>query len=100
MYPEGGDLVAGYKNRVYVQTLQPNGKPADVVGTIVSDNHATTGKHKPAAVQFRTEHEGRGRFEFTPIAKEHYSLKILKPTGIRKLYPLPEIVTQGAVIHA
>src|SRR6202044_4034850 len=36
MFPEGGDLVAGYSNRVYVQALQPNGKPADVTGNITS----------------------------------------------------------------
>ncbi|MBV1922290.1 MAG: hypothetical protein KUG73_16560, partial [Pseudomonadales bacterium] len=35
-YPEGGDLVAGLANRVYVQAKRPDGKPADIQGRIVS----------------------------------------------------------------
>jgi hypothetical protein len=94
MFPEGGDLIAGYENRVYVQVFQPNGKPADVVATIISD-----AKEKQVVAQFHTEHEGRGKFQFIPHTKAHYSLKILKPSGIKALFPLPPVKVQGAVIR-
>jgi alpha-2-macroglobulin-like protein len=97
MFPEGGDLIAGYKNRVYVQALQPNGKPADLVADVVSDQ--ANGKNA-TIVQFKTEHEGRGRFDFTPDANRQYSLRILKPVGIKKEYALPKVKSEGAVIRA
>jgi alpha-2-macroglobulin-like protein len=97
MFPEGGDLIAGYKNRVYVQALQPNGKPADLVADVVSDE--ANGKNATIA-QFKTEHEGRGRFDFTPDANRQYSLRILKPVGIKKEYALPKVKSEGAVIRA
>jgi hypothetical protein len=96
IYPEGGDLIAGYKNRVYIQANQPDGKPADLVGKIVS----TTGAHTDIVGDFHTEHEGRGRFEFTPLAHRHYSLRISKPLGIKTTYALPEVKTSGAIIRA
>ena len=34
-YPEGGDLVAGVPNRIYVEARQRNGKGADFVGKVV-----------------------------------------------------------------
>jgi len=53
MYPEGGELVAGFKNRVYVQAFLPNGKPADLMANVVS-----AGSTQKALALFRTEHEG------------------------------------------
>jgi uncharacterized protein YfaS (alpha-2-macroglobulin family) len=96
-YPEGGELVADCKNRVYVQTLRPDGKPADVVASVVVSNDGKAGK---TVTQFRTEHEGRGRFEFTPDANTTYALKILKPEGVRVLYPLQPVNKLGAIIRA
>lgn len=95
IYPEGGDLIAGYKNRVYVEARQPNGKPADLVGKL-------TTKQAPSEVitEFRTEHEGRGRFEFTPQAKGEYILSITEPAGIKTTYHLPPVKVEGAVIHS
>lgn len=95
MFPEGGDLIAGYPNRVYVQAKQPNGKPADLVAKLMS-------KHVSGAAikEFRTEHEGRGRFEFTPAADREYYLAISQPAGIKTLYPLPKVKNEGAVIRS
>ncbi|MBP6594463.1 MAG: hypothetical protein KA255_15635, partial [Candidatus Obscuribacter sp.] len=45
-----------------------------------------------------TEHEGRGRFEFVPGASKRYYLKVSKPSGIDKLYELPPVKAEGAVI--
>lgn len=93
-FPEGGDLVAGYANRLYIQATQPNGKPADLAGKLVSKQTGST------VTEFRTEHEGRGRFIFTPEADRAYFLSISEPAGIKTLYPLPKIKSSGAVLRA
>ncbi|MBU6455824.1 MAG: hypothetical protein KGS72_28900, partial [Cyanobacteria bacterium REEB67] len=95
IYPEGGDLVSGYKNRVYIQAHQPNGKPADLVGKVMQDNGASSS----VVCDFRTEHEGRGRFEFTPQTGKNYYLTVSEPTGIKTKYPLPESKVHGAVVR-
>ncbi|HEX4999890.1 MAG TPA: carboxypeptidase regulatory-like domain-containing protein [Terriglobia bacterium] len=93
MYPEGGDLVAGLVNRVYVEGRTPQGRPADMAGIIVN-------KAGRQVATFRTEHEGRGRFSFTPARGESYSLKLTEPAGIQTVYPLPEIKTSGVVLSS
>jgi hypothetical protein len=91
MYPEGGDLVAGLPSRVYLEALTPAKKPADIAGMIVDGDGAEVAR-------FRTEHEGRGRFAFTPRAGAKYTLKIDQPSGIKTTYPLPAIKDAGVVI--
>src|SRR4030095_14831716 len=93
IFPEGGDLIAGYKNRVYVQAWQPNGKPADLGGKGISKQQGTV-------TEFRTEHEGRGRFGFTPQANRAYFLSISQPAGIKTVYPLPPVKAKGALIRS
>src|SRR5215472_8194895 len=36
IYPEGGDLIAGLRNRVYIEGRTPAHKPADMAGVIVN----------------------------------------------------------------
>ncbi len=93
VYPEGGDLVAGLPARVYLQARTPAQKPADIAGVVVSEAG-------DEVARFRTAHEGRGRFEFTPKAKGKYLLKITEPAGIKTTYPLPEVKSTGGVIQA
>lgn len=96
MFPEGGDLIAGYKNRIYLQAKQPNGKPADLKGKIVSEPQSAFQKD----IEFKTEHEGRGRFEFTPEADKEYYLVVSEPAGIKKRFKLPDVKGKGAVLRA
>ncbi len=96
MYPEGGDLLAGHKNRVYIEASQTNGKPADLVGKIMLAG--TNGEAPREVAEVKTEHEGRGRFEFTPEAGKKYYLAVSQPSGIAKTFPLPEAKLTGATI--
>jgi hypothetical protein len=91
MYPEGGDLIAGLPCGVYVEAKNPNQKPADIVGSVVDS-------HGAEVAQFKTEHEGRGRFGFTPAAGEKYSIHISRPAGIHRGFELPEIKADGVSI--
>ncbi len=93
MYPEGGDLVAGLPNRVYIEAFTPAKKPADLAGVIRDDEGNEV-------ADFRTEHEGRGRFGFTPEEGKKYTLAITEPAGIKTVYPLPEAKASGVVLHA
>ena len=91
MFAEGGELVAGLPGRVYLEAKTPAKKPADLQGVVVDSQGNEV-------ANFRSEHEGRGRFGFTPKAGEKYTLKITEPSGIKTTYPLPEIIEQGAVL--
>jgi uncharacterized protein YfaS (alpha-2-macroglobulin family) len=91
VYPEGGELIAGTNCRVYVEGRTPAQKPADLAGWIVDSK----GKQ---IVALKTEHEGRGRVEFTPVAREKYSIKLSEPAGIDKLFPLPAVKLDGVSI--
>src|SRR5262245_31185665 len=93
MYPEGGELVAGLLNRVYVEARTPARKPADLAGVVVDG----TGRE---VARYRSEHEGRGRFEFTPREGNTYTLKITEPSGIKAEFSLPAVKAAGAVIRA
>ncbi|GMU22953.1 MAG: hypothetical protein AMXMBFR13_30370 [Phycisphaerae bacterium] len=91
LYPEGGELIAGLPTRVYLEAKTPAHKPADVAGVVVDANGTEV-------AAFRTEHEGRGRFSFTPRKDGRYTLKLTEPAGIKTSWPLPEVKTSGAVI--
>jgi len=93
MYPEGGELIAGLLNRVYVEAFTPARRPADLAAVVVDE----AGRE---VARFRSEHEGRGRFEFTPKQNHQYKLKITEPAGIQTLFPLPLVKAEGAVIRA
>ena len=93
LYPEGGDLVVGLTNRVYLEARTLSKKPADIAGVIVDS------KGKEVST-FRTEHEGRGRFSLTPVRGETYTLKVTEPASVKKTVPLPAPVNEGATLVA
>ncbi len=91
LFPEGGELIAGLPNRVYLEARTPAKKPADIEGAVLDG-----AGHEVAAV--KTEHEGRGRFTFTPKRGESYSLRIDKPAGIKKTLALSKVQSKGALL--
>ncbi|MFO0939762.1 MAG: alpha-2-macroglobulin family protein [Pirellulales bacterium] len=93
LYPEGGDLIAGLNCRVYLEAKTPARKPADIAGVIL--NRAGV-----QVAEFKTEHEGRGRFSVTPKLGEAYTLKITQPSGIATTFKLPEVKAQGATLRS
>ncbi len=98
MYPEGGELITGFPNRLYIQATLPNGKPADLAGKLMVK---TNGNDSTVTVaEFATEHEGRGRIQFIPDVNKEYFLSINQPSGIKTTYPLPAARASGAIIRA
>lgn len=98
-YPESGDLIAGIPGRVYVQALRPDGKPADLSGEIIRVDAKGNPARGDAVARLMTIHEGRGIAGFTPEKGERYALRVSKPSGIDRLFPLPESKKSGAVIR-
>jgi alpha-2-macroglobulin-like protein len=88
-FPEGGDLVAGLQNRVYAEVTDVLGRPASAQGRVVDSNGREI-------VSFRTEHQGRARFELTPRSGERYTLELEESEQIE--LPLPK--TTGAVLRS
>jgi hypothetical protein len=97
LYPEGGELVAGFANRVYFEAVTPAKKPADLSGVVEDVSDADLPRQVAA---FRSEHEGRGRFEFTPTVAAKYRLRITEPSGIATTYPLPAVKPDGVVLRS
>jgi uncharacterized protein YfaS (alpha-2-macroglobulin family) len=93
LMPEGGDLVPGLANRVYFEGRTPAGKPADISGVVVDQKGTVVSR-------FRSEHEGRGRFELTPDAGARYSLRVESPAGIKTTWALPQVARDGVVLRA
>ncbi len=93
MFPEGGDLVEGLPGRVYVESRNRAQKPADVAAEVRDSN----GK---VVTRFRTEHEGRGRFSFTPRSGAIYIVRITEPAGVKKEFPVPPAKADGVVLAA
>ncbi|MEZ4270890.1 MAG: MG2 domain-containing protein [Myxococcota bacterium] len=92
IFPEGGDLIAGLPNRVYVAAKTPQGKPADFEAVVIDDRHREIAR-------FKTMHEGRGRFVLTPQSDRTYALKIIKPSGITARFALPAAKPAGVIIR-
>jgi hypothetical protein len=91
VFPEGGDLVAGLRSRVYLEARTLAKKPADIAGVVVDSK----GKE---ITTFRTEHEGRGRFQLAPEKGETYTLRITEPASVKKTVTLPPVAAEGAAI--
>lgn len=89
-YPEGGDLIAGLPNRIYVEVQDSTHQAADVSGQLTT----ATGKW---IADFTTQHQGRGWLDFEPQIGERYELHL--PGNSRGL-PLPEIRDEGVVLRA
>jgi hypothetical protein len=98
-FPEGGDLVAGLRNRVYFQARTPLGKPAQVQGTLMEGE-------TELPVHVETLHDdkepgvnqGLGAFSFTPKTGQKYFVRIDKPAGIAERRELPTVRDSGVVL--
>lgn len=92
VYPEGGELVAGLANRVYLEARLPSGKPADLRGRLEDE----TGR---VVAEVATQHEGRGRVRFTPAAGRSYKLRVTEPSGVDEPILFPAVRESGVVIQ-
>lgn len=103
-FPEGGKLIAGVPNRIYVRGTNSTGKPVDVRGTIVEGIEKT---EIVAKVESPTHDEpiaprGLGSFTFTPKADTVYRLRLqaANPASKTPTFDLPKAEAEGVVFTA
>ena len=93
VFPEGGELVTGVPGRVYFMAKNPLGKPADIEGNVVDDRGQRV-------AEFRSVHDGMGKFELTPAADRKYHLEVTKPANIITRADVPAAKSDGCVLRA
>lgn len=93
MYPEGGDLVAGFEGMVAFRALNEFGKPADVEGAVLTEKGSRV-------ATFSSFHQGMGAFKLTPQRGEKYFVKITRPEGISVDFPIPAALQRGYALQA
>ncbi|MFO7658582.1 MAG: TonB-dependent receptor plug domain-containing protein [Bacteroidales bacterium] len=91
-FPEGGDMVQDAECRIAFKALNEFGKPADIEGIIIDNDHKTV-QH------FKSYHHGMGAFIFVPAKDKNYSAVITNPAGIPKKYALPGALKTGIVMR-
>lgn len=89
-YPEGGELLAGVDNRVYLECTDPLGRPVDGDGRIVAADGSTV-------ASFHTAHQGRATATFTPRAGVAYSVRL---DGKDDSFALPAVRSEGVALRA
>ena len=95
-FPEGGTLVAGVPNRVYVRATTPAGRPVEIRGTLAAGNEtvakveSATGATEPGA------NRGTAVVTFTPKADAAYRLKLDGRAGDD--FALPPAVAGGVAM--
>ncbi|MFN6039321.1 MAG: MG2 domain-containing protein [Bacteroidota bacterium] len=92
-FPEGGDLVDRFENRVAFRAQNEFGKPADIEGNLVTQN----GSVLSAISSF---HQGMGVFNLAPKTGEKYFVQITKPSGISQQFQLPVSSEKGYILQA
>lgn len=92
-FPEGGSLVAGVPNRVYVRATTPGGVPVNVFGSVRGD-----GMVAPVEVQADSPDgvRGIGVVTLTPKAGGAYQLTLADRPG--RTFDLPPAVADGVAM--
>lgn len=89
-FPEGGNLIQGFENRVAFKAINANGESVSVEGEIVEASNGIV-------TTFTTDHKGMGAFKFKPEAGKQYSAR-LKGNYAGLTLPLPK-VSRGYTIQ-
>ncbi|MCL6264876.1 TonB-dependent receptor [Flagellimonas myxillae] len=90
-FPEGGNLVDGFINRVGFKSVAPDGLGADTEGRIIDGS----GK---LITEFQSSHLGMGMFSFIPQAGEKYQAQIHYNGDVFN-YDLPKPMVSGTIMH-
>lgn len=87
-FPEGGNLLAGVRNKVGVKILTSDGLGANMEGYVVNE------KSEKVAF-FKTEYAGMGVFAFSPLEKENYKAILTTADGKTSSFALPQVSSSG-----
>jgi len=88
-FPEGGDLIAGVENGLYLECTDTLGRPIDTAGEIIDASERRI-------VSFRTAHQGRARLSFVPEEGTTYKVRL---AGKSETYELPKVRKDGIALR-
>jgi hypothetical protein len=88
-FPEGGELIAGVENTVYLECTDPLGRPVDGAGVVLDDRGDTVAR-------FRTAHQGRAKVAFVPGANAGYRVQL---AGQGEPQALPAVREHGVALQ-
>jgi hypothetical protein len=88
-HPEGGELVAGVENGLYLECTDPLGRPVDTVGALVDDRGTTVAR-------FKTAHQGRCRLAFEPQTGRRYEVRLADRA---EPFALPAVHERGLALR-
>ncbi|MBX9581695.1 MAG: hypothetical protein K2X87_15440, partial [Gemmataceae bacterium] len=94
-FPEGGTLVAGVANRVYVRATTPAGVAVDVRGLVSGPAGEVARVESPTDPAEPGVNRGLGAFTFTPQAGAAYTLTLDGKAG---RHALPAAVADGVAL--
>jgi hypothetical protein len=88
-FPEGGDLIAGVENGLYLELTDALGRPIDEAGELVDER----GRHVET---FRTQHQGRVKLAFVPKKGGEYRVRV---AGHTEPFALPAVKESGIALR-
>ena len=91
-FPEGGDMIAGLKNRIAFKAVDKTGLPVDIKGVIVDNAGAKVS-------DFNTEHDGLGAVEIDVAAGKTYIANVTTATGNVLTFRLPVPKDEGVSLR-
>lgn len=90
-FPEGGDLVNGLPGNVAFKATDKQGNAVEVAGRIYNSRREEVGT-------LVTQHEGMGRFLFTPESGETYTAEVEQQGRVQR-FSLPTAQTEGVAMN-
>jgi len=87
-FPEGGNLVAGLKNKIAFQATDNSGKGISFRGFLMNQKNDTL-------ISFEPTKFGIGNFTFTPQPNEVYKVKIRDASGRMSSHAFPVVSPEG-----
>ena len=89
-YPEGGELITGFKNKLAFEAVDRDGNSIDITGKLIDQDDNVISS-------FKTFNDGLGFLEFTPKPGTNYSASMTyKETTIKS--PIPLIKDKGHLL--
>ncbi len=90
-FPEGSNLIDGIKTNIAFKAVDRYGYPFDFKGEVINQKEKVVSKIK-------TYHDGVGVFSLTPNTGDAYRVRITNPTGIGKMFDLPNSSRNGMAL--
>jgi hypothetical protein len=91
-YPESGNCVNGLINNIAFKATYENGLPAIISGDIINENGEIITNTK-------TEHDGMGKFIFSPQKGAKYYFKVNTPEQLNGKFEIPTADDSGWVLN-